>query len=204
MRKLLFISGLFLILLGGAFTTSPSASAKSLPKLSTQKVTYASSALNVQVKVPKSASLLAVVYNHHTSYCKLKKNTCNLNYKFTGYKTFELYGTTSKHQRVTQIKKLSRSAYATNEIVNFSEVRTKSDAQVIVNTLGSHRTVRLYSGKKLLSSQNTGSGQHVSFRLTLKQYKPTLTYTVTATNKKASGAFFIPYLEEPSNLEGIA
>lgn len=204
MRKFLFISGLFLTLLGGSLGTTTSASAKSLPKLSTQKVTYASSKLNVQIKAPKSAKLLAVKYNHHTSYYKLKKNTYKLNYKFTGYKTFELYGTTSKHQRVTQIKKLSSSAYATNDIVNFGEVRTKSDATVTIHTLGSHRTVRLFSGKKQLQSQNTGSGTQAVFKLSLKQYKPKLTYTVTATNKKSSQAFYIPYLEEPSNLDGIS
>lgn len=204
MRKLLFISGLFLVLLGGVFVTSSSASAKSLPKLSTQKITYASSRLNAQVIAPTSAKLLAVKYKHHTSYYKLKKNTYELNYKFTGYQTFELYGTTSKHQPVTQVKKLTRSAYATNDMTNFGEVRTKSDATITVNTLGSHRTVRVYSGKKLLKSQNTGNGKQAVFYLSLAQYKPKLTYTVTATHKKASPAFYVPYLEEPSNLEGIA
>lgn len=204
MRKLLFISGLFLVLFGVVLVTSPSASANSLPKLSTQKVTYASSQLSAQVTAPKAAKLLAVEYNHHTSYYRLKNHAYKLNYKFAGYKTFELYGTTSNHQRVTAIKKLTRSAYATTDVIDFGEQRTKSDASITVETLGSHRTVRLYSGQKLLQSQNTGSGKRVSFKLSLKQYKPKLTYTVTATNKKASQAFYIPYLEEPSNLEGIA
>lgn len=204
MRKLLFISGLFLVLFGVVLATSPSASAKSLPKLSTQKVTYASSRLNAQVTAPKSAKLLAVEYNHHTSYYQLKRHTYKLNYQFTGYKTFELYGTTSSHQRVTAVKKLTRSAYATIDIIDFGEVRTKSDASITVDTLSSHRTVRLFSGKKLLQSKNTGNGKQANFRLSLKQYKPKLTYTVTATNKKASQPFYIPYLEEPSNLEGIA
>lgn len=204
MRKILFISGLFLVLFGGVFATSPSTSAKSMPKLSTQKITYASSRLNAQVTAPSSAKLLAVRYHHHTSYYPLKKHTYELNYKFTGYSTIELYGTTSKHQPVTQVKKLTRSAYATNDTVNFGEVRTKSDATITVNTLGSHRTVRIYSGKKLLKSQNTGNGKRATINLSLSQYKPKLTYTVTATNKKASPAFYIPYLEEPSNLDGIA
>lgn len=204
MQKLLFISGLFLTLLGGTVVTSTSASAKSLPKLRTEKVTYASSQLKTKVTAPKSAKLLAVKYNHHTTYYKLKNKAYNLNYKFSGYKTFELYGATSKHQRVTQVKKLTSSSYATTDIIDLGEIRTSSDATIVVHTLGTHRTVRVYSGHKLLQTQNTGSSKQATFKLALSQYKPKLTYTVAATNKKATRAFYIPYLTKPSNLDIIA
>ncbi|MCH5461741.1 hypothetical protein HC026_06535 [Lactobacillus sp. LC28-10] len=204
MQKLLFTFSLLIALLGGALVTSTSASAKSLPKLKTEKVTYASSRLNTKVTAPKSVKLLAVKYNHHTTYYKLKNKAYKLNYKFSGYKTFELYGTTSKHQRVTQIKKLSSSTYATTDVIDLGEIRTSSDATIVVHTLGTHRTVRVYSGHKLLQAQNTGSSKQATFKIALNQYKPKLTYTVAAANKKATRNIYIPYLTKPSNLDVIA
>jgi len=203
MKKLLFISGLFLVLFGGSIIPSTSASAKTLPKLSTQNVTYTASKLNAQVKTPQAAKLLAVKYGHHTSYYKLKKNSVSFSYKFSGYNTFQLYGTSKAHQRVTQVKKLSSAAYATTEVIDFGEVRTASDASITVNTLDTLRTVRLFSGNQLLQTKNTGNSKQVVFELPLSQYKSNLTYTVTAPNKKSTQAFEIPYLTKPSNLDVI-
>ncbi|GAX02117.1 hypothetical protein [Secundilactobacillus silagei] len=202
MKKLLFIPGLFLVLLGGNIIPS-TASAKSLPKLSTRNVTYTSSRLNAQVKTPQAAKLLAVKYGHRTNYYNLKKNSVAISYKFSGYNTFKLYGTSKAHQRVTQVAKLSSSDYATTEVIDFGEVRTATGASITVNTLDTLRTVRLFSGNQLLQTKNTGNGKQAVFTLPLSQYKSNLTYTVTAPNKKSTQAFEIPYLKKPSNLDVI-
>lgn len=203
MRKLIAIAALTLGLLGGSVATSSSASAKSLPKLTTSNITYASSKLGVKVKAPKAAKLVAVKYDQHVHYYKVKQNRATVSYKFTGYKTFELYGTTSKHHRVTQIKKITRQSYATTDVVNFSESRTTTDVTVGVQTLGSNRKVTLYSGGKGFQSINTGNSDHANFKLTLTQYQPKLSYTVAAKNKKTSLHFYLPYLSKPGNLDAI-
>ncbi|MTV82770.1 hypothetical protein [Secundilactobacillus folii] len=203
MRKTIAITGLWLALLGGTFVAPSSSSAKSLPRVSTSKLSYASSKLKVRVKAPKAATRIAVRYNRHTTYYKVKKSYAAVNYKFTGYKTFELYGTTAKHHRVTQVKKLSYNAYATPEIVNFGESRTSDAANITIHTLGTHQQVTVYNGNKSIKSGNTGKGKTVRFNLTLTQYRPKLTYRVKASDRKSSLAFSIPYLKTVGNLDAI-
>lgn len=204
MRKAIAITGLWLGLFGGIMMGTTSASAKTLPKISTSNITYASSKLKVKVKVPKTAKLVAVKYRNHTSYYKVKKSHASVSYKFSGYRTFELYGTTSKHKRVTQMKKLTSNAYATTDIIDFGEQRTTTNATITVHTLGAHRQVTIYRSGKALKSLNTGNGQSAHFTLSLSQYQPKLTYTVRAKNRKTSLPFSIPYLKTVGNLDAIS
>lgn len=209
MHKLLVTIGVFVAAVGGIIAAPAKSSAASLPAVKVAHVGYQADhkQLSFTATAPKSAKKLAVSYHGQVKTYTLKHQQANVNYQFSGYRNFKVYGVNAKAHRVTRVKSLTSANYTTTEIINYDEQLTTKTYQVTIQTLAPHRTVALYHGTKRLQLKSTGTGQAVTFTMSAANYAKygaNLNYTVKATNKKASLPFELHLLKKPGNLAAIA
>ncbi|KRM73306.1 hypothetical protein [Secundilactobacillus collinoides] len=204
--KLLGIMAVFGALIGGgAASTSIQAQAQTLPAMKISKLNYQSTSKNLSFTAKTSAdvSKIAVEYKGKTTYFKAKKAGTSVTYKFTGYRNFKVYGTTSKKVRSTKAATITNKQYGTVDPLDYNETHTTAGYTLNVYALAANRTVRLYSGNTRLAKSTTNSKHCAAFTLSLTKYLKygkNLTYTLQAKNRKTSGAKAVTYMPHASDL----